>query len=42
MKKKLEKTITEKKIKQISFFEIEDKFFLKKNFYSLQKEFYYN
>ena len=30
--KKLEKTITEKKIKQISFFEIEDKFFEKRIF----------
>ena len=37
--KKLEKTITEKKIKQISFFEIEDKF-LKKEFLLSKKEFY--
>ena len=30
--KKLEKIIKEKKIKEISFFEIEDKFFEKKNY----------
>ena len=30
MKKKLEKTIKEKKIKEISFFEIEDKFLKEK------------
>ena len=40
--KKLEKTITEKKIKQISFFEIEDKFFEKRIFTLCKKEFYYN
>ena len=36
--KKLEKIIKDKKINEISFFEIEDKFFEKKNFKFLQKK----
>ena len=40
--KKLEKTIKEKKIKEISFFEIEDKFFEKKNIKLRQKKFIKN